>query len=88
MTVPLPPLGEFEGLDRKLYFMVESGKEIRRTALGISQIADPVARLWAAGRIRAASPNPPPWPKRSSAKYAGRTPAEVDALLAEMRGDR
>ena len=54
----------------------------------VDATADPVARLWAAGRIRAASPNPPPWPKRSSAKYAGRTPAEVDALLAEMRGDR
>ncbi|MBP3960667.1 hypothetical protein J8F10_36040 [Gemmata sp. G18] len=45
LKVPLPPLGEFAGLDRKLYFMVESGREIRRTAIGISQIADLDARL-------------------------------------------
>jgi len=75
---------------------VKAGSPVLVTERGVARwriesvdaTADPVARLWAAGRIRAASPNPPPWPKRSSAKYAGRTPAEVDALLAEMRGDR
>ena len=45
VKVPLPPLGEFAGLDRKLYFMVESGKEIRRTAIGISQVANLEDRL-------------------------------------------
>jgi predicted esterase len=45
VKVPLPPLGEFKGLDRKLYFMVEAGREIRRTAIGISQIDDFRARL-------------------------------------------
>ncbi|MBY0458623.1 MAG: hypothetical protein K2V38_14885, partial [Gemmataceae bacterium] len=43
--IPLPPLGDFRGLDRKLYFMVESGKEIRRSAVGISQVADLETRL-------------------------------------------
>lgn len=45
VKVPLPPLGEFAGLDRKLYFMVEAGKELRHTALGISQIANRDTRL-------------------------------------------
>ncbi|VTR98344.1 Phospholipase/Carboxylesterase OS=Isosphaera pallida (strain ATCC 43644 / DSM 9630 / IS1B) GN=Isop_0604 PE=4 SV=1: Abhydrolase_5 [Gemmata massiliana] len=45
LKVPLPPLGEFVGLDRRLYFMVESGREIRRSAIGISQVADLDARL-------------------------------------------
>ncbi|MBA2291767.1 MAG: hypothetical protein H0W15_04840 [Gemmatimonadales bacterium] len=47
--------------------------------------ADPVARLLADGRIIPASENPPPWPKREKARYS---PAEVDALYAESRGDR
>src|SRR5262245_24250205 len=45
VKVPLPALGEFKELDRKLYFMVESGKEIRRTAIGISQVSDLETRL-------------------------------------------
>jgi len=45
VKVPLPPLGDFAGLDRKLYFMVETGKELRHTALGISQIANLDTRL-------------------------------------------
>ncbi|MCI0704922.1 MAG: hypothetical protein L0241_28005, partial [Planctomycetia bacterium] len=45
VKVPMPPLGEFTGLDRRLYFMVEAGKEIRRTAIGISQIADLTKRI-------------------------------------------
>jgi hypothetical protein len=43
--VPLPPLGEFKELDRRLYFMVETGKEIRISSVGISQVADLDARL-------------------------------------------
>jgi predicted esterase len=45
--VPLPPLGDFPGLDRKLYFMVEAGKEIRRSPVGVSQV-DRVAERVAA----------------------------------------
>ncbi|MBN9123004.1 MAG: hypothetical protein J0I06_28350 [Planctomycetes bacterium] len=45
VKVPLPPLGDFKGLDRKLYFMVEAGKELRHTAIGISQVADLAARV-------------------------------------------
>lgn len=45
VKVPVPAVGEFAGLDRKLYFMVESGKEIRRTAIGISQVTDMDRRL-------------------------------------------
>ncbi len=45
VKVPLPPLGDFAGLDRKLYFMVESGKEIRRSGIGVSQVADLETRL-------------------------------------------
>ncbi len=40
VQVPLPPLGEFKGLDRKLYVLVEAGKEVRQTAVGIAQVAD------------------------------------------------
>lgn len=47
VKVPLPPLGDFRGLDRKLYFMVEAGKELRHTAIGISQVADLKPRLTA-----------------------------------------
>jgi predicted esterase len=45
VKIPLPPLGEFRGLDRKLYFMVEAGKELRYSTIGISQVADLDARL-------------------------------------------
>jgi predicted esterase len=45
VKVPLPPLGEFKGLDRKLYFLVEAGRELRHTAIGISQVADLKARV-------------------------------------------
>jgi predicted esterase len=45
VKVPMPPLGEFKQLDRRLYFMAESGKEIRRSTVGISQVADLQARL-------------------------------------------
>src|SRR5262249_26561885 len=45
VQVPLPPLGDFKGLDRKLYFLVEAGKEVRHTAIGVSQIADLKTRV-------------------------------------------
>ena len=45
VKVPLPPLGEFKGLDRKLNFMVETNKEMRHTPIGISQVADLEKRL-------------------------------------------
>ncbi|MBM3981255.1 MAG: hypothetical protein FJ304_13395 [Planctomycetes bacterium] len=45
VTIPLPALGDFKGLDRKLYFLVETGKELRHGTIGISQIADLDARL-------------------------------------------
>ena len=51
----------------------------------VDSSADPVARLLAEGRIIPASENPPPWPERD---HRTRTPAEVDALYEEMRGDR
>lgn len=54
----------------------------------IDAISDPVARLRAQGRIRPASPNPPPWPKKDPENYPGRTPAEIDALIDDMRGNR
>lgn len=47
--------------------------------------SDPVALLRAQGRIIQAKKDPMPWPERD---YTTRTPAEVDALLAEMREDR
>ncbi|HEY1191355.1 MAG TPA: alpha/beta fold hydrolase [Gemmata sp.] len=53
VKVPIPPLGEFEGLDRKLYFMVESGQEVRRTAIGVSQVANLDARRTALGKAAA-----------------------------------
>ncbi len=45
VKVPVPPLGEFKGLDRKLYLLVEAGKEVRHTAIGVSQVADLKPRL-------------------------------------------
>jgi predicted esterase len=45
VKVPLPPLGEFRGLDRKLYFLVDGAKELRPAAIGISQIADLQKRI-------------------------------------------
>jgi antitoxin (DNA-binding transcriptional repressor) of toxin-antitoxin stability system len=45
---------------------------------------DPIARLRAEGRIRPAKPRPKPWPT-VKARY---TPAKVDALFADSRGER
>lgn len=45
VQVPLPPLGEFSGLDRKLYFLADGAKELQPAAIGISQIANLRKRL-------------------------------------------
>ncbi|MBA4188398.1 MAG: hypothetical protein C0467_10375 [Planctomycetaceae bacterium] len=45
MKVPLPSLGESRGLDRKLYFLADGGKELRPVAIGVSQIADIKERI-------------------------------------------
>ena len=51
----------------------------------VSENPDPVARLRAQGRITPGKTDPSPWPKRARKRY---TPAEVDAIYQEMRGDR
>lgn len=53
----------------------------------VDAIADPVERLRAQGRIRPASAHPMPWPEPQP-DAEGRTPADVDALYAWVRGDR
>lgn len=45
VKVPLPPLGEFRGLDRKLYFLADGAKELRPTPVGVSQVADLKGRV-------------------------------------------
>lgn len=47
--------------------------------------SDPITRLRAEGRIRPAKAEPAPWPTLDNP--TGRTPADVDAALDEMRGD-
>ena len=78
VKVPLPPLGEFTGLDRKLYFMVESGKEIRRTAIGVSQVANLDARLAALNKAVAA------WAAIDTIEKA--TARDRAELLADLAG--
>ena len=48
---------------------------------------DPIERLRAQGRITARKKHPPPWPSDWKKRGRGCTPAEVDALLDDMRGD-
>lgn len=48
---------------------------------------DPVELLRARGMLTPASKNPPPWPDDWDDDVQQRTPAEVDALYQEMRGD-
>jgi antitoxin (DNA-binding transcriptional repressor) of toxin-antitoxin stability system len=50
--------------------------------------SDPMARLRAQGRIVPRKKHPPAWPKDWARRRHGRTPADVDALLDDMRGDR
>lgn len=45
VTVPLPPLGESRGLDRRLYFLADGAKELRPASVGVSQVADLKPRL-------------------------------------------
>jgi predicted esterase len=45
VKVPVPPIGDAKGLDRKLYFLAEAGKAVRHTAVGVSQVADLAARV-------------------------------------------
>lgn len=53
----------------------------------IDAAADPVARLRAQGRITAAAKNPPPWPTWTEQEKARYTPAGIDALHTDMRGN-
>ena len=53
----------------------------------VDGITDPVERLRAQGRIIPAKEHPMPWPDHEP-DAAGRTPADVDALYAWIRGDR
>lgn len=48
---------------------------------------DPVARLKARGRIIPHKDHPMAWPKDWAKYRRGRKPADVDALLDDMRGD-
>lgn len=50
--------------------------------------ADPMARLRAQGRIIPPRKTPTPWPADWEQQRGDRTPADVDALLESMRGDR
>lgn len=45
VKVPLPPLGESRGLDRRLYLLADGAKELRPVSVGVSQVADLTARL-------------------------------------------
>jgi len=45
VKVPLPPMGDSRGLDRKLYFLADGAKELRPMAIGISQVANLKERL-------------------------------------------
>lgn len=73
---------------------VQAGEPVLVTERGVARwrieavdsIPDPVARMLAQGRITPPSKNPAPWPTDRDAH--GRSPEEVDALLADMRGDR
>ena len=56
VKVPMPDVGESNGLDRKLYFMVESGKVIRRQPIGVSQVTDAAGRIAALKKHVAALP--------------------------------
>jgi hypothetical protein len=51
VKVPLPPPGEFRGLDRRLYFLADGAKELRPAAIGVSQVADLQKRLDALAKV-------------------------------------
>ncbi|MDB5311356.1 MAG: alpha/beta hydrolase [Gemmataceae bacterium] len=78
VKVPLPALGEFRGLDRKLYFMVETGRVIRRSPVGVSQ-ADQLA-----GRVAALKTAADGWTELDTIEKA--TVRDRAGLLAELAG--
>jgi len=51
----------------------------------LKSAADPIARRRAEGSIAPAKPKPAPWPVAADARY---TPAQVNELFMESRGDR
>ena len=71
---------------------IQIGKPVVVTERGIARwrieaieaSTDPIARLRAEGRIQPARSRPNPW----SAVKARYTPAQVDALFADSRGER
>jgi len=73
---------------------VRAGEPVLVTERGIARwriealdaAVDPVARLRAEGRITPAKSEPRPWPAAAGTRRY--TPAEVDALFADSRGDR
>lgn len=71
---------------------VDAGETVIVTERGVARwriepvTADPITRLRAEGRIVPAKSDPSPWPNRVG--HPGRTPAHVDAMLEEMRGER
>jgi len=75
----------------KMLAQVVSGKPLLVTERGVTrwQIEaveanrDPVARMRRDGRIITAKSRPAPWPS-GKARY---TPAEIDALFADSRGE-
>lgn len=48
---------------------------------------DPIEYLKGKLRMIPAAKNPMPWPPKDPTAYPGRTPADVDALYEEMKGD-
>ena len=77
---------------------VTAGKPLVVTERGVAKWriesveanADPLERMIAEGRIVPAKKKPAPWATSPGARSArkARTPADVDALLHEIRGDR
>ena len=49
--------------------------------------ADPLERLRAQGRVIPRKAHPMPWPDDWEQRAGGRTPDDVDAILAATRGD-
>jgi len=77
---------------------VTAGKPLVVTERGVAKwriesveaSADPLERMIAEGRIVPAKKKPAPWATSTGARgeHSARTPADVDALLHEIRGDR
>lgn len=54
VKLPVPALGEFTGLDRRLYFLVESGRTVQHHSIGLSQVSKLDERLAALKQTAAA----------------------------------